>query len=189
MAISLTPKPLEDSASQIGLAFEEARKHANLGRAAAASKIGVDPQTLYRWEKQGVVERAEVASVLRAEAVYGVPLIPMIRERLGIDVSHVAENSPPFDVGDAPEARFPFAQVMRTPAVRARLAAFRTEVVGMGASEDGEERLVAKLRDRQTINDFVGGRDEDRYSEREIIRVIDNYARILKDISKELGMP
>jgi len=112
------------------------------------------------------------------------------RRQKGVAVSRgLAENSPPFDTGDAPEPRFPFAQVMRTPAVRARLAAFRTEIVDMGASEDGEERLVAKLRDRQTINDFVGGRDEDRYSEREIIRVIDNYARILKDISKELGMP
>jgi len=171
---------LAENASQIGAELLGLRKQLGLPRSAAASLLGVDPQTIFRWEKG---EREPGADAyLKAKRAYEAELAKR-------GIGQVAENSPPFDVGDAPEARFPFAQVMRTPAVRARLAAFRTEIVDMGASEDGEERLVAKLRDRQTINDFVGGRDEDRYSEREIIRVIDNYARILKDLSKELGMP
>jgi hypothetical protein len=101
----------------------------------------------------------------------------------------VAENSLLYDTGASPEPRFPFTQVLRTPAVRARLAAFRAELIEMGASEDGEERMMSALRDRQRIAEFVGGRENDLYSEREVIQVIDNYARIARDIGTALGMP
>jgi transcriptional regulator with XRE-family HTH domain len=59
---------LTDSSSQIGRELLAARKAVQLSRAQAAALIGVDPQTIYRWERG---ERTPSAGhYLKAKSVY-----------------------------------------------------------------------------------------------------------------------
>lgn len=186
MAISLTPKKIAGTASQIGKAFEDARKAAKLGRVAAAAAIGVDPQTLYRWEKNGVVLRADVASVLRAEALYGVPLIPLLRECLGIDVPRGTSRGSPQGRTDAPGDLLPFARVLALPSVRERLNAIQRELIDASVSLEAEESVMRTIRDRQRIARFAGGSTDDSYTEAQVLLAIENIAEAAR---ATLGLP
>lgn len=56
------------SASQIGAALEKARKAKKLSRPTVAGGVGVDPMTLYRWEKG--IRKAPTAALLALAARY-----------------------------------------------------------------------------------------------------------------------
>ena len=156
----------------LAAALTEARKSAGLTQPQVAHRIGVDPMTVSRWERG--INPPDKAALIALGALYGKQFVE-------------PEHGGGLDTASGGETRFSFAQVMRTPAVRARLAALRAELIELGADEEREERIMATLRDRQRLNEFVGGRAEDLYTEREVLQVIDNYARIARDVMGTLG--
>lgn len=131
--------------------------------------------TVSRWERG--INPPDKAALIALGALYGRQFV---------------EPEPTADLDavrgqNTDEPRFPFAVVMRTPAVRARLAALRAELIELGADEEREERIMTRLRDRQRLNEFVGGREEDAYSEREILMAIESFSRIAREILGTIG--
>jgi transcriptional regulator with XRE-family HTH domain len=153
MSIALTPKDLAKTTSQIGKLLREARDSADLSRAAAAAKIGVDPQTIFRWETTGVVERVELGSILRAEAAYGVALVPAIRKHLGIDVDDLRASQ---SVRDQTTTEYG-AKDLSSRAVRMRIHAHVAELTD--GDEQAEERAM-RIVDRAAEAFSAGGRSQ-----------------------------
>lgn len=73
-------------ASQIGAALEKARTAARLSRPTVAERIGVDPQTVYRWEREGRKIPGPALSTM--VAMYGISLedIGISGDTLGVSV-------------------------------------------------------------------------------------------------------
>jgi len=157
----------------VATAIREAREKAGLSQESAARSLGVSSQTVYRWEAGSTVKDRDLAAMERLYKADFSGLYKMVPRGTSAD--------------GADEPRFPFAMVIRTPAVRQRLAALRAELIGLGADEEREERIMAGFRDRQRVNQFVGGREEDAYTEREVLAAIDNYARVARDIIGVIG--
>ncbi len=143
-SLNLTPlahKDLGDDASAIGSILRRARENAGLSRAAAAQQIGVDPQTLYRWEEEDGAPKADVSRILRAEAAYGVDLVSALRRCLGVAVPR----------GTSPGAKFRVP-----PRLAPRIELFERDVIRMGADDFEVDHIRDVLRSSETASLFRG---------------------------------
>lgn len=174
------------------LAFARSQISPKLTQRALAARLGLDNDSqVSQWENDVRAPETKRLGQLARELgvpmdwlVNGGPLPAGLAQEVPRDTAQLNGHA---RTATEAETLLPFAKVVRTPAVRARLAALRTELIELGADEEREERIMAHLRDRQRLNEFVGGREEDLYTEREVLQVIENYARIARDVMGTLG--
>lgn len=165
-----------------GKRIREAREKAGLSQEAAARELGVSTQTVYRWESGDPIKPRDLAAM---ERLYNAELgaAKILIDSLDKKAGRVAEPSPGRlrIEGHAPDriiakAPLPFRNAMSRPAIRARLAEIRSELIAAGADEKTEEDVMRLISDRDRIATYAGGSTDDNYTEAQLLQAINNVA-------------
>ncbi len=118
--------------SQIGEKLEAGRKRAHLSRAQVAEIVGVDPQTVYRWERDE--RRVPGEAMVRMLEAYG-----MKPTELGLDIGTLVPRGTPALRESSP------------PYVTAgRFEPFLRELIRLGATDEEVDFVADVLRRPET---------------------------------------
>lgn len=146
------------------------RSESGLSREKVAAVVGYSAKSIERWEKGDPID---VNKLKRIRTFY--EDFAATRPRLYNDGPTIAESLAPYVATAPPGPRFPVANLLRLPDVRARLSAIQTELIERGATPEYEENVMRTLRDRTFLSRFVDGVN-DEYTEAELIEAINNIA-------------